>query len=262
MAKLPTREPVPAPDGRSAESWLALVHVEVEAADRVAPLRRRMFHYYEPLRRRHDLPVLPIGLYLRVGLDGVGWDTYEERFWEHQLVRFNYPYVGLPALDAEAFVRQDNWLGVALAGLMRVPKQRRIELASLALERLVHCPENLYRKTLLCECVSAYLPTDDEQRQQFEDMVRNHPDPGVRTMELGLLDHVEQRGVEKGMQQGKLEGQREMLRQQLEARFGPLAPSVLARLDSWPGERLTELGRALVSADSLEKLGLGRSASD
>ena len=81
-------------------------------------------------------------------------------------------------------------------------------------------------------------------------------------MELGLLDHVEQRGVEKGMQQGKLEGQREMLRQQLEARFGPLAPSVLARLDSWPGERLTELGRALVSADSLEKLGLGRSASD
>ena len=29
VAKLSTLHPVPAPDGRSAESWLALVHVEV-----------------------------------------------------------------------------------------------------------------------------------------------------------------------------------------------------------------------------------------
>lgn len=164
-----------ASSGRSAESWLALVHVEVEAADTVAPLRRRMFPYYEPLRRRHDLPVLPIGLYLRVGLQGVGWETYLERFWEHQLVRFDYPYVGLQALDADRYLRQENWLGVALAALMRVPRERRIELAGEALERIVHCPENVYRKTLLCECVSAYLPTDEEQRRQFEDMVRNHP---------------------------------------------------------------------------------------
>ena len=139
VAKLATLEPVPGPDGRSAESWLALVHVEIEAADRVAPLRQRMFHYYEPLRRRHGLPVLPIGLYLRVGLEGVGWDVYEEYFWEHQLVRFNYPYVGLPALDAEQYVRQDNWLGVALAALMRVTKERRMQLASCVIIRILEC---------------------------------------------------------------------------------------------------------------------------
>jgi hypothetical protein len=259
LAKLPTREPIPGPDGRSAESWLALVHVEVEAADTVAPLRRRMFHYYEPLRRSHDLPVLPIGLYLRVGLEGVGWDTYEERFWEHQLVRFNYPYVGLPALDADQYVRGDNWLGVALAALMRVPKERRMQLAGEALERIVHCPENLYRRTLLCECITAYLPADDEQRRQFEDMVRNHPDPGVRTMELGLLDHVEQRALQQGKMEGKLEGQREMLREQLETRFGTLSSTVVAQIEALPADRLRELGRALVSADSLEQLGLGAS---
>jgi hypothetical protein len=182
------------------------------------------------------------------------------------LVRFNYPYVGLPALEAEQYVRQDNWLGVALAALMRVPKERRIQLAGEALERIVHCPENVHRKTLLCECVSAYLPIDDEQRRQFEDMVRNHPDAGVKAMELGLLDHVEQRalqqGLQQGIQQGLLEGQRQMIREQLEARFGPLSPSLLATLESWPGDRLRELGRALVSADSLEQLGLGGSAPD
>jgi hypothetical protein len=257
VAKLPTLEPIPSPDGRSAESWLALVHVEIEAADKVAPLRQRMFHYYEPLRRRHALPVLPIGVYLRVALEGIGWDVYEEYFWNHQLVRFNYPYIGLPALDAEQYVRQDNWLGVALAALMRVPKERRIELAGEAIQRIVHSPENTYRKTLLCECVGAYLPLDDEQRQQFEEMVRGHPDSGVQAMEMSLLDHVEQRGLERGKLEGKLEGQRELVRKLLETRFGPLAPSVLARLQALSSDRLADLACAVLSADSLDELGLG-----
>ncbi len=256
VAKLPTLQAVPGPDGRSAESWLALVHVEVESAEKVAPLRRRMFEYYEPLRRRHDLPVLPIGLYLRIGLDGIGWDAYEEYFWEHQLVRFNYPYVGLPALDGEQYLRQDNWLGVALAALMRVSKERRMALAGEALERLVHCPENAYRKTLLCECVSAYLPVDDDQRGEIEAFLRNHPDSGVRAMSMGLLDHVEQRGEQRGELKGAEIGQRKLLGEQLEIRFGSLSPAAQARLANWPAERLTELWRALLSASSLEQLGL------
>src|SRR5438132_1625675 len=65
VARLPVRQAVALPG--SAENWLALVHIEVEHRDSVEPLRRRMFEYYEHLRRRHGLPVLPIGLYLRVG---------------------------------------------------------------------------------------------------------------------------------------------------------------------------------------------------
>jgi hypothetical protein len=84
-------------------------------------------------------------------------------------------------------------------------------------------------------------------------------------MELGLLDHVEQRGVEKGLQQGfqqgieqgLLEGQRQIVRELLEIRFGPLAPAALAKLDILSGDRLTELARAVVSGNSLDDLGLG-----
>ncbi len=70
-------------------------------------------------------------------------------------------------------------------------------------------------------------------------------DSGVRTMEIGFLDHVEQRG------------QRSMLRELLEARFGDLPPAAVERLEAWPGDRLTELGRALMNATSLEEIGLG-----
>jgi hypothetical protein len=33
-----------------------------------------MFDYYWMLRARYRLPVLPIGLYLRGGLEGLGWE--------------------------------------------------------------------------------------------------------------------------------------------------------------------------------------------
>ncbi len=88
-------------------------------------------------------------------------------------------------------------------------------------------------------------------------------------MEMGLLDYVEQRGVELGIQkgkiegklEGKLEGQRELLRTQLEARFGALPSFAVARLQAWPSDRLADFACALLSAASLDELGLGPSAS-
>src|ERR1700728_943582 len=76
---------------------VALFHVEIESRDSVHQFRPRMFEYYTQLRRDSGLPVLPIGLYLRVGLEVTGWDAYEEYFWEHCLLRFQYAYVGLPS---------------------------------------------------------------------------------------------------------------------------------------------------------------------
>ena len=100
VAKLPTRQVVSVQRPGEPASWLALIHVEIESPDKVAPLRPRMFRSYVHLRARHGLPVLPIGLYLRVGQEGLGTDVYEEHFWELRPVRFEYLYVGLPALDA------------------------------------------------------------------------------------------------------------------------------------------------------------------
>ena len=93
VARLRIRADAPPPEPGMTE-LVALVHVEVESRESVQPLRPRMFQYYVQLRRDSGLAVLPIGLFLRVGLDGIGWDAYEERFWEHRLLRFEYAYFG------------------------------------------------------------------------------------------------------------------------------------------------------------------------
>jgi hypothetical protein len=60
VAQLPTRVPVEGIAAGQTESWLALVHIEIESPDRVRPLRPRMHRSYVYLRDKHQLPVVPI----------------------------------------------------------------------------------------------------------------------------------------------------------------------------------------------------------
>ena len=50
--------------GESPKLTLLLVHIEIESPDRVTRLEQRMPYYYHFLRDKHQLPVLPIVIYL------------------------------------------------------------------------------------------------------------------------------------------------------------------------------------------------------
>jgi len=232
------------PGGR----WLVLVHVEIESADNVAPLRRRMFEYHRHLRNKYEQPVLSIGLYLRVGLEGIGWDVYEERFWGRTLVHFEYPYIGLPALDGEHYLGGANLLGAALAALMRLPAERRMELGREAWRRLVQSQENEHRRYLLSDCIAAYIPRNEAERQVLESQLLLTTDPGERTMIATIWD--------RARDEGKMEAQREFLLIQLEERFGQLAEPVRQRLAQMSSEQMKGLVRAVMTAASLKELGL------
>lgn len=65
VAKLATREPVISLAPGEPEHWLALVHIEIESPDRAQQLQRRMFDYYHLLRRKYQMPVLPIAIFLK-----------------------------------------------------------------------------------------------------------------------------------------------------------------------------------------------------
>jgi hypothetical protein len=243
VARLRLRPGAP-PPCEGATEMVALVHVEVETRQSAVGLRPRMFDYYVQLRREQGLPVLPIGLYLRVGLDGVGWDAYEEHFWEHRILRFEYAYVGLPALDAEDYATGENLLGVALSQLMRVPAVRRAELFAEGLKRIARSGENDWRRFLLAECLEAYADLDDDQRQRLQSMLTTEQYAEVRPIMMTTYER------------GQLAGRRETVLLQLEAKFGVLSPEVRQRVESLSPEELRQLTLDFVKAQSLKELRL------
>lgn len=153
VAKVPIAE-MAAP---AATASLLLVHVEIDGSDRTTGIEPRLSYYYHFLREKYRLPVLPIVLYLKVGLGGIGVGECVERLWELEVNRFQYLYVGLPGLDSVQYMQGDNWLGVALSALMKTPPDRVAWLGAEALRRLTEAPLSEQERFLLGECVQAYL---------------------------------------------------------------------------------------------------------
>jgi hypothetical protein len=159
--------------------------------------------------------------------------------------------VGLPGLNGAEFVDRENWLGVALSALMRWRQEERVSAAVKAIERLLESDVSDYHKYLLYECVDAYAPLLPEQRLELIDLLKE-PARGTWPMVETLFEKARK----EGRLEGRLEGQRELLRRLLENRFGPLSPRVSERLAGSTAEELDRLALRLLSAASVDDLGL------
>jgi hypothetical protein len=252
VARLRLRPGAPPPRA-DVTDLVALVHVELESRASTLAFRPRMFEYYIQLRRDTGLPVLPIALFLRVGLDGVGWDAYEEHFWEQRIIRFEYAYVGLPALDGEPYATGENLLGVALSTLMRLPADRRAELYAEGLKRIGGSEENDYRRFLLAECLEAYAELDEAQKERLQAILHTEAYQEVEP----LMKTTYERGIEDGIERGIEQGERRSALRQMEAKFGPLTSRVKQQLEALSPEALAQIQLDLLHAQSLEELRLG-----
>jgi hypothetical protein len=244
VARLRLKPGVEPPFTGGEQGGLVLIHLEVESQDRIAGFRRRFFDYYVDLCRKYDLPVWPIGLFLRVGLDGVGWTDYSETFWGRRLLDFSFAYVGLPALDAETYLSGENLLGVALSSLMRVPKERRVELQAEGLDRIARSGQNEWRRFLLAETLHAYGELDAAEWERLQAMLVTEKYREARPMGLSLSD----RGRVAELLSGVV--------LQLEQKFGALAPATRERVERLSLAELRRVHAAILTAKSLKVLGL------
>jgi hypothetical protein len=126
LARLPTTKPITtAAEEKPKEECVGLVHVELEGWDSIAEMRRRMRDYRHYLSRKFQLPVLPLCIYMYVGLEGLGWDEDRETFLGEVINTFRYRYMGLPALNGLQYIQGSNLLGVALASMMRIAEDAK-----------------------------------------------------------------------------------------------------------------------------------------
>jgi len=248
VAKLKERRPSSGQQRETPGTWLSLIHIEIESRDSAAAFRRRFHWYYTNLRHRHELPVLPVALYLRVGLDGIGTDQYTEDYGPLEILRFSFLYVGLPRLDSLEYLEKGNDLGLALTALMNIPRDRRAWLKAESIRRVGQSEENEFRKFLLAECIQTYLALDDPAEQdEFQRLLDSEQYREVKRMATTWF--------EEGIEQGLVEF-REALVDQLQERFGSVSEPVRQRIEQFSRDELRELARRLIKVESLEELHL------
>ena len=236
------------------DTSLALIHIEIESADSVGDIERRLPEYYFHLRRTSRKPIFPVVVFLKVGLDGMGWREITEGFEKEWTMAIWYRYIGLPGLPAADYLRGDNWLGVALSALMKAPKDQRIPFGAEAMQRLGDSPLTDGKKALLGDCVETYIEIPEENSQKFRDILDANATGRIKPMnktrvqiarEEGIEQGIE-RGIEKGLLEGHLRGQRAAVTELLEAKFGPVPSAFCDSLSSIADP--TELRRHLVAA--------------
>lgn len=161
---------------------LVLVHIEIESADSTTDLKERLPTYFLYLHTRYQMEIIPLVIYLNVGLNGMGRDVCHLSALGTGVLDLYYWYVGFPALDAIEYIEGDNWIGVALSALMRIPRERIVELGAEAMRKLSEAPLTEQQRFLLVDCVQAYLPTDEEQKQQLLDVFQSEEYQGVQAV--------------------------------------------------------------------------------
>ena len=240
----------------ATEHEAVLLHVEVELHFRAA-VPGRLWRYNRMLHLRHDLPVHSFVLYLHRGSPGLQRSELRESSLGREVTRFRYTSLGLARASAVDYLARPYPLGWALAALMRWPRRDRAEHRQACLRRIAAArPLDDARRFLLFNCVATYLEWDGGAAEVEALLHGRREDPTMITWAEKVEAKAAERGMQRGLERG-LEGMRELLLQQLAMRFEPLPPEVgerLAAINSF--EELARLGRRLLSAGSLEELGL------
>ncbi|TDI43029.1 MAG: hypothetical protein E2P02_12040 [Acidobacteria bacterium] len=215
------------------EGELILIHVEVQA-DPEPDFARRMYNYNALLWTRHQLPILPIVLYLHGRGEALTEETFQMTLLGREHVRFSYDSVRLASLKAEEYVEKSNVLWVALAALMERRNVDEPQLKASMKQRVGESKLDNLRKFLLVNVIETYFELDADQEEIFLGLLTLDVYKEARKMELTWADKLVEKGREEGRQEGREEGalqsKRDILLRHLNSKFGPLSEETTARV--------------------------------
>jgi hypothetical protein len=219
-----------------------LIHVEIESrASR--RMRERLWRYRNQIQARYDTPVLTIVVYLKRGRPGVCLETWESDlgpgFTEPRYFAF-----GLAGCRAEEYLARPEPLAWALAALMDLGTWSRAELKMACLRRIAGL-RGRGDAFLLADCVENYLELDTREVVEFEELRSRRQNKEMRSMVMTWSEKI------------KASAQKDLLLVQLTERFGPLPDSARRHVEEISSfQRLTRLARRVLTAGSLEEMGL------
>ncbi len=260
VAQVRTRVAIRTSESGSSRHFVILIHIELEANKSVTVMRQRMHDYYDGFRKKHRQPVLPIAVFVNVGLNGVGTDVFTEQIGTEsgspqlETLSFRYLYVGLLSLEASQYVESDYVLAAGLSSLMKTPQGELVAMKAKALRQIARRCHNDRQQFLLTECVQAYQPLDPTQKVELQDLIKTPEFEEAKKMAVTFFEEGVEKGIKKGRAEGIEKGKREAVKVILADRFGVLPDRVVEIIESWPEKSFAKLARLVTELESLEDL--------
>jgi hypothetical protein len=239
----------------AGDAQLLLVHVEIEsrAGRRIV---ERLRQYRRRIEATYDLDVISIVVTLRRGDPGVHVRSLPGVTAGPGLGS-SYVAFGLAGCDAATYLRKPEPLAWALAALMAPGELGRVGLKTACLRRIAGASMPSDARDLLVDCVATYLKLTPEEISQYPILDTDGKNREASTMEMSWGDRLRQEGRRLGRREGMEQGARRVLIRLLGQRFGELPESVRHRIEEIDSvERLTRLAERVLTARSLEELGL------
>ena len=235
---------------RTVNGRTLLIHVEVEArASR--GMGERLWRYHNQIQARYEIRVLTILINVKRGCPGVCLKS-----WENDLgpsfPELRYVSFGLAGCQAAEYLARPEPLAWALAALMNPGSLSRAELKMACMRRIA----GLRRKAdpfLLVDCVENYLQLTVQEDVEFEALRSRKENREVQAMAMTWSEKI----AAQGEARGKAQGVQEILLLQLAERFGPLPEGARRQVEEIGSlQRLTQLAKRVLTAHSLEEMGL------
>lgn len=238
----------------AGEPEVVLIHIEVQA--RTEPeVPRRMFHYYALLSLRYSKPAFPIVLYLRGG-EGIAEEEYRASLFGREHLRFCYGALGLERLAAPEYAKKGP-LGSALSALMdRSSVGDIVRFKASMLKEILETDLDVELKRLLVNVVETYFKLAEEQKEELRRLLATEEYRDMQDTEMTYFDELEEQGRQKGLEEGRGKGKRETLLRLLTVKFGPLPEAVMQRVNALESAELDLHLERLLTARSLDELGL------
>jgi hypothetical protein len=193
---------------RTGEPEMILIHVEVESSPG-PEFPARMYDYYSTLRLRRRVPVFPIVLYVRHGVQAP-LSFHEESLFGRRIVRFDFHPVALPAVLGRDLPVQ-NPVTHALRPLLPDRQPDPVDLVLECYAGIAATAGNPHREALLAHFVDSYAPLTEKQAAALQAKLADNDYQEVRVM----MTTWERRGQDLGI--------RKAILRVLQARFGPIS---------------------------------------
>ena len=235
------------------ETWegvpeTVILHVEIEANNKQT-LAQRMSEYYVLLRVLRQKPVLPLALVLLPGSGGLGWQSYTESIFGHEVLRFQYGQVGVRDLSSQSYLAENSPVAAALTVLMQPGGESQAWHKLVALQKVVDSNLSQGDKLFLVEFMNTYAPTGElfDPREEIMEKLAN--------VEMTWGDRLRAEGRVEGRVEGTIEGERKMLLHLLTLLFGPVPMPLVTRLNAITNENvLALLAKQMLTIKHLDEL--------